>query len=117
MDEAKLIRTILRLLQLLVEARYVELANLTQSGSLTSQQTREAVETWPYPLVTPSSSSLADLIYDEAVEVADVSPAKWSIYINLWTKEEGRSDLTLEVTVCDNSSEYYDVRIENIHVL
>ncbi len=117
MDEAKLVKTILRLLQFLVEARYEELANLSQSGSLTPQQIREAVETWPYSLVMPPNSGLHDLVYDEVVEVTATSPTEWSVYVNLWTKEEGKSDLTLEATVYDNSSEYYDLRIDNIHVL
>lgn len=117
MDEVKLVRTILRILQFLVGAQYAELATFAQSDSLTPLQIEKAVETWPYPLVMPLGRRLQDLIYDEALEIAATSPTQWSVYVNLWTRHEGRSDLTLEVTIYDCPGEYYGFRIDNIHVL
>lgn len=57
----------------------------------------------------------------EAWEEADAvpitgRPGEWSVVLPLWTQEEGRSDLSMEATVCE-SSEGVSVVIDSIHVL
>lgn len=117
MNERKLIETLAMMYRLLVTKRYTDLARLSVEGGMSARQIQEAVEEWPYPLIMPPNLNLATILYDEAVEVADASPAEWSIYLNLWTKEEGRSDLSLEVSVVEDAGERYAVQIQNIHVL
>ena len=36
--------------------------------------------------------------------------------MDLWTAEEGRSDLTLELTLTDSRGEIYQIEIDDIHV-
>jgi len=53
----------------------------------------------------------------DVIEVEGARPRQWSVNVDLWTVEEGRSDLTLEITLRENEKEIYDVEIEGIHVL
>jgi hypothetical protein len=52
----------------------------------------------------------------DIVRIAGSVPPAWSVRANLWTKEEGRSDLTLELTIrqVENS---YEVELDDLHVL
>jgi hypothetical protein len=56
---------------------------------------------------------------EEAWEVADAfpiadRPGEWAVVVDLWTREEGRSDLSMEARVTE-SRKGVSV-IENIHV-
>lgn len=57
--------------------------------------------------------------YDQLniVEVSGRNPREWHVYVPIYTKEEGRSDLTLELTVIDSDSDLYTVQIDSLHVL
>lgn len=63
--------------------------------------------------------NLPDSLYDEldVIKVSSATLPTWSITVPLWTKEEGRSDLTLECTVIDNGLQELDIEIDNLHVL
>jgi len=117
MDENKLARTLLRIIRLLVDAQYDNLEQFCRKGGLTAQQLQKAVEAWPFRLVMPDSNVLEALVYGEIVEVGNSNPTRWSVYVNLWSQEEGRSDLTLQLTAFDGHNDYYDAQIDDIHVL
>jgi hypothetical protein len=51
----------------------------------------------------------------DAVPIAG-RPGEWSVIVPLWTREAGKSDLSMEATVF-GSSEDVSVVIDNIHVL
>jgi hypothetical protein len=53
----------------------------------------------------------------DVVAVRDSSPARWSVVAPLWTEQEGRSDLSFEITVEDVAGRDYAVEIEDLHVL
>jgi hypothetical protein len=46
----------------------------------------------------------------------DARPGQWWVVVPLWTREEGRSDLSLEATITEPSGKI-SVVIDNIHVL
>jgi hypothetical protein len=52
----------------------------------------------------------------EVAAVREVKPPRWSIIMPLWTAEEGRSDLSLELTLVENG-ETTNVELDDIHVL
>jgi hypothetical protein len=56
------------------------------------------------------------LLDADIVQVEGVSPPRYSVRYDLWTKEEGRSDLSIELTI---QFEHYGLQVEldNIHVL
>jgi hypothetical protein len=45
-----------------------------------------------------------------------VRPGEWAVVIPLWTREEGRSDLSMEATILESPSGV-SVVIDGIHVL
>ncbi len=51
------------------------------------------------------------------VPISGSEPQKWRVVVPLWTKQEGRSDLTLELTLVDSPKEIYEIEIDDLHVL
>jgi hypothetical protein len=46
-----------------------------------------------------------------------MNPKCWSVNLPLWTKEEGRSDLTLQMHFTESDGALYAVEIDDLHVL
>jgi len=46
-----------------------------------------------------------------------VMPGEWAVVVDLWTREEGRSDLSMEATVTELPDGGVSVVVNNIHVL
>ncbi|MBO0728544.1 MAG: hypothetical protein J2P57_04745 [Acidimicrobiaceae bacterium] len=86
---------------------------MSHGRRLTAGDLAEAVYSWGRTLVAPPAGQLegADVV---AVEGTD--PQRWSVWLRLWTAEEGRSDLTLEVTIVDSSGLHYEVELDNLEV-
>ena len=53
----------------------------------------------------------------DMVEMAGSRPKSWSVNLPLWTEEEGRSDLTLEMRFTESEADTYSVEIDDLHVL
>ncbi len=63
----------------------------------------------------PSEASLQKL---DVVEVKGAVPRRWGVRVDLWTAEEGRSDLTLELTLVEGDGGGEPaVEIDDLHVL
>jgi hypothetical protein len=117
MDLERLRKTPWEVVALLVSGRYDELEALTRGRRLTSEQIREAVSEYPCRLIMPPDDRLKTLVYDDIVEVKGSVPRTYAVDVNLYTAEEGRSDLTLSVAVTDAPGDRYRIEIDGIHVL
>ena len=53
----------------------------------------------------------------DIVPISDSNPQRWSVIVPLWTQEEGRSDLSLELTIEDSAMSLYSIEIDDLHVL
>jgi len=53
----------------------------------------------------------------DVIEIDGSDPMAWSVRVDLWTREEGRSDLSLECTLIDGVGDLLAVEIDNLHVL
>ena len=113
LDNDKLGRTLNLVGQLLVVGDYEGLARLTKGQRLTADELRQAVVDYGRRLVLPQNAWSARSV----VDVEEAVPKAWSIYMDLWTAEEGRSDLTLELTLRDSEHDTYNVEVDNLHVL
>jgi|688.fasta_scaffold05036_16 hypothetical protein len=98
---------------LLAERRYSDLEELTRSRRLTATQIEHAIKEYGREVISPPHVELLDA---DIVQVEGVSPPRYSVRYDLWTKEEGRSDLSIELTI---QFEHYGLQVEldNIHVL
>ncbi len=104
----------IQVIEMLVGHRYDELEKRTGGVRLSAQMIAEAISEYGKKLVLPPPDSLGHL---DIVPVACSGPKTWSVRADLWTQEEGRSDLTLELTVKDKEGGGAIVELENLHVL
>ena len=111
---AKVILTIKKIVELLVSKNYQELEKLSGGVRLTSSEIDQAVCDYGAVLVTPPDSDFENV---DAIEITGSNPRSWSVRYDLWTEEEGRSDLSLEVTLIENDKEIMGVELDNLHVL
>jgi hypothetical protein len=93
--ETKFIDPIRSVVETLVKGHFDQLERDGRSGRLASHELQEALQAYGRTLIP---------LPDEAFRLAEVYPIKgqtatWAVDVPLWTAEEGRSDLTLSVTV------------------
>jgi hypothetical protein len=113
LDARKLSRTIQHVVGQLVRGDYAGVEALTGGQRLRAGEIAQAITDYGRRLVLPPADSAPRSV----VDIEGSNPERWSIYVDLWTAEEGRSDLTLELTMTDSSRDIYDVQVDNIHVL
>jgi hypothetical protein len=83
------------------------------TSRLTADGIRRVIDDYGRTFVEPPPSAYSDL---DAVAVRGAERPTWSVRAPLWSKEEGRSDLTLEVTVIQDGNRW-DVELDDLHVL
>jgi hypothetical protein len=98
--------------RLLVDRRYIDVEAFTAGNRLTATEIEQAIREYGATLIFPPEDAFDSM---DAIEVEGVSPPKWSVVMPLWTQQEGRSDLSLELTV-EQRLEGTRVEIDNIHV-
>ena len=114
MDAAKAKRTMNAVLTHVVAQDFDALLGLAPRSRVTAAGLRAALSDYGRrPILPPAPvEQLADI-----VAVSGSHPQSWSVNLPLWTKEEGRSDLTLEMHFTDSDAEIYAIEIDDLHVL
>lgn len=97
---------------LLASGDYSGLEALTRGVRLNASQIEQAITDYGRSVVLPPDDGY-ELI--EAIEVITAPRGTWSVTVPLWTAEEGRSDLTAELTVLI-AAEGVTVELDNLHV-
>jgi hypothetical protein len=113
-DSAKLRATVSAFTDRLAQGDYDGLCRLARASRLGPADLERVVRDYGRQLVTLSSAAFEAL---DLVPVSHSQPQRWSVVVPLWSKEEGRSDLSLELTLEDSSAAAYAVEIEDLHVL
>ena len=95
MDYEQLKLLVGQVMDLLVSQKYKELSDMTRTVRLSEEAIKSAITYYGKQLISPPI---------EAFKLMDVIPiqsnnAGWSVVMPLWTQEEGRSDLTMELTI------------------
>ena len=101
---------------LLARGEYAALARLSGGVRLSATQLRTAVREYGRRIVVPPLEATPPL------DVVEVSPGRaarrsWSVDVDLWTVEEGPSDLTLQLTVREGEGGRYVIELDDLHVL
>ena len=110
--DMKLMSQVRRLVEDLAAGRYAEIAADGRAGRLTAAELRTAVEEYGRTLVPfPADGEVVVALYEQASP-----PEAAALDVPLWTKEEGRSDLTLSLTAI-KQGETYTVEVDDLHVL
>ena len=102
-----------RVVAALVRGDYGALESLSGGVRLTAAEMARAVREYGRTLVMPPEEAFGL----DVIEIEGARPREWRVSVDLWTVEEGQSDLTLELTLRESDKEIYDVEIDNIHVL
>lgn len=107
-------KTVRLAVKLLVNGEYQGLAELTKNTRLHAEQIQEGVDEYSGTLEMPPDSAFNHI---DIVEIAGLPPKKWSVRFDLWTCEEGRSDLSVEMTLFESDDEFLRIELDGIHVL
>jgi hypothetical protein len=102
-----------RIISLLVEGRYSDIEILTKSVRLAACDVKGIVNEYGRRLIMPPEEAFNLM---NVVRVRNSGPQKWSITMPLWTEEEGRSDLSIILTLIQ-SDQGIEVELDDIHVL
>ncbi len=84
-----------------------------EKSRLTAQQLAEIIRAYGRNLIVPPDDAYGN---SDVVQIQRAAVPTWSVRAPLWTEEEGRSDLTLELTIALGSSEP-KVELDDLHVL
>ena len=114
MDKAKLIRTIEYVSNLLAEKRYSDVEELTKGIRLPANDIHRAIEEYGCTLVSFPINACSEI---DVMEVSGSNPQMWGVDVPIYTKEEGRSDLTLQMTLIESGGKLFNVEIDDMHVL
>jgi hypothetical protein len=98
----------------LAAADYEGIAAMAPKSRVTPSQMRAAVEQYGRTLLPLPLG--ADALIDY-VAVRSSSPYTWSVVCPLFTAEEGRSDLSLELRLTQSPGANYTVEVDDLHVL
>jgi len=109
----KLREPVNQIISLLVAAKYAELEEQTHGVRLSANAMAKAIAEYGRTLVLPPEDGFSLM---NVVEVTNAHPKRWSVAMPLWTKEEGRSDLTVEMTIVERES-IFSVELDDIRVL
>ncbi len=107
------IELIRKIVGLLVAGHYREVVRLAPLSRLNDQSISRAIGEYGRTLIIPPDSAFEHL---DIVRVKDASPERYSVRMNLWTVEEGQSDLSIELTVVERAGEC-SLHVDDIHVL
>jgi hypothetical protein len=97
--------------ELLLEKKYKELEEFTDSKRLSAYEIRYSIEEYGFQLIQYPNEIKLDVI-----EVTGSNPKEWSVVAPIYTDEEGMSDLSIELSVIDNGKKLYRTELDNIRV-
>ena len=112
-DKIRLEATLAHIDKLLHSGEYTELERLSDGERLTAVEIQQAIDEYPEELAPRPEYCIetTDIVY-----ISGSKPAEWSVYLHLWRKEGGVSDLTVELTLIDSNERFYGFQIDNILV-
>ena len=110
MDKLKMRNTVHRLVEMLIAGDYDGLERASRGRRLTGEHLRQAVGEYGRELRMPPEVVFDDL---DLNEIEGAIPQAWWVLVDLWTVDEGRSDLTLEIRLTDTGGELYDIEKYN----
>jgi hypothetical protein len=105
--------TIFEIAGQLARGEYGALVQQCARSRLTSEDMRNVIHDYGRKLVCPPGNAYDDL---DAVPVKNAALPTWSVRAPMWTEEEGRSDLTLDLTITVGSDKPV-VEFDDLHVL
>lgn len=101
------------LVQQLSTGNFEEALRNAPRSRVNAEQLRNAVLEYGRTLIPIPADSYELIDY---IAYLGSNPIQWSVVVPLFTKEEGRSDLSLELSLIEQATGGYQIQIDNIHV-
>lgn len=98
---------------LLAHGEYSAVERLTSGQRLSAVDMQMAVTMYGRTLTILPDEALRTV---DVVEVEGPLRRTWNVRVPLWTLEEGRSDLEVNLTMCEVLDGVYSVQIDDLHV-
>ncbi len=95
----------------LLAKQYGELEKITNGLRMSASEIEVAVSEYGCELTTYPETIQLDVI-----EVEGSASKEWSVVAPIFTKEEGLSDLSLELSLTENGKPIYEIELDNIRV-
>lgn len=112
--DRRVIWTTRKITEWLVRCDYDAIERYSAGVRLNAVEIADAIREYGRKLTMPTSDEFENL---DVIEVENSFPMRWSVRCYLWTEEEGRSDLSIELTLIDNDRNDLAAEIDNLHVL
>lgn len=112
MFDTKMIPIIEQLVKDIASCKYAEIQSDGRIGRLTASELEEAIKEYGRTIIPLPSEGLKLI---DACKV-DGTQGEWMVDVPMWTKEEGRSDLTLSATVV-LTKDGAEITMDDFHVL
>lgn len=110
--ETKQIIQITKQIMFLLKCKnFTTLIGITGGERITGKEIENEINAYGRTIIIPP-----DMAYDEIDIIKCVDMNRFSVNMPFWTSEEGRSDLTLQLTI-DFSTKKPIIAIDDIHVL
>jgi hypothetical protein len=113
MSDERLRTTVRALVEQLARGEYDSVVKRCTCSRLTPDDLRKVVSEYGRNLVAPPENAYEEL---DAVQIMKAVIPTWSVRAPIWTKEEGQSDLALELTIA-LGPEGPRIELEDLHVL
>lgn len=101
------------IVQMLATCNYDAIVKHTNGIRLSKDEIAYAVNDYGCKITMPPDSVFDDL---DVVEVENLLAREWSVRCPLWTKEEGRSDLSIEMSMIEDGADKLRVELDNIMI-
>lgn len=110
-DQLPFVSLVREFVTLLSQGEFAEIERRSGGMRLSAAELATAVAEYPYSLEEPPAAST------ELWEVYELSDdTGWAVVVPLWTREEGRSDLSLDLTVRRAAAGLFRVEVDGILV-
>ena len=109
---APLLHVVTEIVGHLVTGNYTQVLLQAPASRVSAAELEAAVGNYGRHLVLPPNYDLVDFI-----EAKAEGGRSWSVVVPMYTEEEGRSDLSLELTVREFARGEYEVKVDDLHVL
>ena len=115
MSRTRIDQAVKTVTDLLAARDYAGMVELSNGVRLTEEELTTAVELYGREILALPEEGYARM---DVYELVDPAPPGWTVDVDLWTREEGRSDLTLSLTLVGPSDEgEIRIEIDGLHVL
>ena len=98
--------------RMLADGEYKKLETISSGSRLSAEDMEMAVAEYQCKVVAMPAEAVHLVDYTELNDRTG-----WSVVVPIFTKEKGRSDLSLELTLTRNLFGSYELEIDNLHTL